>query len=255
MSEIIFLSDVRVSFPTLVECKAHAKPTAQNPNPQKYFSADFLLEPNDPQWQECWKQINATAQEKWAEHGPAVLQMINNDRKMRAGEKARKRSILRPCGRGMVTRGKSTSPVTAGEQDGQPQMIRADGNAVDPSNTMECQTLARKIYGGCRVNAAIRFWPQNNDNGRGVRCDLFAIQFARDDEAFGDGATDASDLFKPVAGVRAASVLRELLCLRSQLQRPLVSRLLPRHKGCLLPRSPPTPGYLVRSWVVIEFDD
>lgn len=200
MSEIIFLSDVRVSFPTLVECKAHAKPTAQNPNPQKYFSADFLLEPNDPQWQECWKQINATAQEKWAEHGPAVLQMINNDRKMRAWGKGEEKVSSKTMQPWDGYAGKIYISCNRREQDGQPQMIRADGNAVDPSNTMECQTLARKIYGGCRVNAAIRFWPQNNDNGRGVRCDLFAIQFARDDEAFGDGATDASDLFKPVAG-------------------------------------------------------
>jgi hypothetical protein len=68
---------------------------------------------------------------------------------------------------------------------------------------MAYQQLARKMYGGCRVNAAIKPWPQDNKHGRGIRCDLIAIQFAGDDAPFGEGAVDASGMFGAVAGAPA----------------------------------------------------
>jgi hypothetical protein len=55
------------------------------------------------------------------------------------------------------------------------------------------------MYGGCRVNAAIKPWPQVNKHGNGIRCDLIAVQFLRDDVAFGEGAADASGMFGSVA--------------------------------------------------------
>jgi hypothetical protein len=69
---------------------------------------------------------------------------------------------------------------------------------------MAYQQLARKMYGGCRVNAAIKPWPQDNKHGRGIRCDLIAVQFFKDDTPFGEGAVDASNLFGAVAGAAPA---------------------------------------------------
>ena len=94
--------------------------------------------------------------------------------------------------------------ITAG-RDSQPQMIQADGAPIDPANTMAYQQLARKMYGGCRVNAAVKPWLQENKHGRGIRCDLIAVQFAGDDTPFGEGAVDASNLFGAVAGAPAAT--------------------------------------------------
>ena len=82
-------------------------------------------------------------------------------------------------------------------------MIQADGSPIDPTNTMAYQQVARKMYGGCRVNAAVKPWLQENKHGRGVRCDLIAVQFAGDDTPFGEGAVDASSLFGAVAGAPA----------------------------------------------------
>jgi hypothetical protein len=69
---------------------------------------------------------------------------------------------------------------------------------------MAYQQLARKMYGGCRVNAAVKPWLQENKHGRGIRCDLVAVQFAGDDTPFGEGAVDASNLFGAVAGAAPA---------------------------------------------------
>jgi hypothetical protein len=59
------------------------------------------------------------------------------------------------------------------------------------------------MYGGCRVNVAVKPWLQENKHGRGIRADLVAVQFAGDDQAFGEGRTDASNMFGAVAAAPA----------------------------------------------------
>ena len=88
--------------------------------------------------------------------------------------------------------------ITAGSER-QPQMIQDNGQPVDPANTMACMAIARKMYGGCRVNAAVKPWVQKNKHGNGIRCDLVAVQFLRDDTPFGEGAVDVTGLFGAVA--------------------------------------------------------
>ena len=128
------------------------------------------------------------------------MNMIQQDRKTRCygrGEEKISRKTMQPydgyAGNVYITAGRDTPP----------QMIQADGTPVDPANTMAYQALARKMYAGCRVNAAIKPWPQDNKVGRGIRCDLVAVQFAADDTSFGEGAVDASNLFGAVAGAPA----------------------------------------------------
>ena len=80
----------------------------------------------------------------FAEHASTVMQMIQNDRKLRGfghgSEKVNKN--LRPYDGypGMVF-------ITAGSER-QPQMIQDNGQPVDPANTMACMAIARKMYGG-----------------------------------------------------------------------------------------------------------
>jgi len=51
------------------------------------------------------------------------------------------------------------------------------------------------LYAGCYVNAIVGVWAQNNKYGKRVNGNLFGIQFAKDGESFGAGATDVSDEF------------------------------------------------------------
>ena len=55
------------------------------------------------------------------------------------------------------------------------------------------------------MNVAIKPWLQDNTHGRGVRCDLVAVQFAGDDAAFGEGSVDASGMFGAVQGQPAGA--------------------------------------------------
>lgn len=43
------------------------------------------------------------------------------------------------------------------------------------------------IYAGCYVNASVDLWVQNNQYGKRINCNLLAVQFVKDGEAFGAG--------------------------------------------------------------------
>lgn len=190
MAEIIMLSNARLSFPQLVEPRSF-----QEGQPKKY-SADFILDPSSDDWKKVMQSVMQAAQEKWGDNAQAVLQMCQSDRKLRCfgngAEKLDKKSF-KPYD------GYEGKVYLSANNANMPQMIEASGKAVDPANTMAYQALARKMYGGCYVNTAVKIWTQENAFGRGIRCELVALQFAKDGEPFGDGVPDASSLFGAVA--------------------------------------------------------
>ena len=197
MSDIIFLSNVRLSFPHLAEPQKQVNEATGATRIS--YNAEFIMPQDHAGFQQFMARYGAMALEKWKEHAQTVMSMIQNDRKTRCygvgTEKISKKTFKPYDGYGDA----GAVFITAG-RDSAPQMIQADGSPVDPANTMAYQQLARKMYGGCRVNAAIKPWLQDNKHGRGIRCDLIAVQFAADDTAFGEGAADASGLFGAVAG-------------------------------------------------------
>lgn len=191
--EVILLSNVRLSFPHLVE--PQRKIDAKTGKERVSYSADFIMAPDHPGYAQFMKRVNEMALTRWKEYTPQVMQMVNAERRMRCygdgNQKVASKTFKIYDGyAGQVY-------ITAG-RDTQPQIIQADGSPIDPQNTMAYQTLTRKMYGGCRVNVALKPWLQDNDIGRGVRCDLVAVQFAGDDQPFGEGAVDASGMFGQV---------------------------------------------------------
>ena len=197
MSEIIFLSNVRLSFPKLIE------PEAFQNNPDKKFSADFLTVPNGPNFAAFMGEVGKIATEKWKDHAAAVLQMCQGDRKLRCygagNEKVDKKTFKPYVGYDGVAYISANS-----SSDRPPRMIRLDGTECENANTMERTALARKLYGGCYVNAAIRPWAQDNQFGRAIRCELIAVQFFADGEPFGEGEPDLSGKFGAVQPPTAA---------------------------------------------------
>lgn len=204
MSEIIFLSNVRLSFPHLVEPQERVN---QKTGKTTFsYNAEFIMPQDHPGFQQFMARYGELALDKTKDHASAVMNLIQQDRKSRCfgrGEEKINKKTFQPYD-GYV----GNVYITAGK-DQPPQMIQADGSPIDPSNTMAYQQLARKLYGGCRVNAAIKPWWQNPNPalqyGHGIRCDLIAVQFAGDDTPFGEGVVDASGMFGAVA-IAPASV-------------------------------------------------
>lgn len=198
MSDLIFLSNVRLSFPHLVEPQRKVSP--ETGKERVSYSGDFIMPPDHPGFKQFMAKVNEMALAKWKEHAGTVMTMINADRKLRCygdgSQKVNSKTFQTYDGYGGMVF------VTAG-RDQPPQIIQPDGTPVDPTNTMAYQALTRKMYGGCRVNVALKPWLQENKHGRGVRCDLVAVQFAGDDKAFGEGAVDASGMFGAVAAAPA----------------------------------------------------
>lgn len=206
MSNIIFLSKVRLSFPHIAEPQKQQGPKGERIS----YNAEFIMEPNHPGFAEFWKVVNEMAVAKWGTNAQAVLAMCQQDRKKRCygnGEEKINSKTFQPYdgypGHVFISAGRNQMP----------QIIKPDGTAVDPTDTMQCQNLARKMYGGCYVNAAIKPWLQENEHGRAVRCDFVAIQFHSDGTPFGEGVTDVSGMFgaspaaaAPVAGFPGAPV-------------------------------------------------
>lgn len=195
MSDVIFISSARLSFPHLSEPQRQVN--AQTGKERVSYNCELLLPQDSPDFQKFMAQYGKLALEKWKDHAQAAMQLIQSDRKSRCfgmgNEKVNKKTY-QPyegyAGNVYITAGRDTPP----------QIIQADGTAIDPNNSMAYQQLTRKLYGGCYVNAAVKIWLQDNSHGRGVRCDLVAIQFAKDGDAFGEGTVDASSLFGAVAG-------------------------------------------------------
>ena len=200
MSEVILVSNVRLSFPHLAEPQRQVIETTGKERIS--YNCELILPQDHPSFAKFMQVYASMALEKWKEHAQAVMQMIQSERKLRCfgrGEEKVNKKTFQPydgyAGNVYITVGRDTPP----------QIIQGDGTPIDPNNTMAYQQLTRKMYGGCRVNAAIKPWLQENKYGRGVRCDLVAIQFAGDDKAFGEAATDASGLFGAVAATPAAA--------------------------------------------------
>mgnify|MGYP003652239883 CR=1 FL=1 len=200
MSEIVFLSNVRLSFPHLAEPQKQIN--EQTGKERISYNCEFIMPQDHAGFQQFMARYGALALEKWKEHAQTVMGMIQNDRKTRCfgrGEEKINKKTFQPydgyAGHVFITAGRDTAP----------QMIQADGQPIDPSNTMAYQQLARKMYGGCRVNVVVKPWCwENNKGGNGVSNDFIAIQFLADDAPFGEGAADASDLMGATPAAQAA---------------------------------------------------
>ena len=189
MSDLIYVTNARLSFPALTEAKV--SPLGGEPK----FGADLLLPKGDDNFAKFMGEVGKLATTKWKENAQNVLSKMQAERKLRCygdgAEKINAKTYKVYDGyEGM------SYITTSSNADRPPMIMRADGSTVD--NTMERQQLARNLYGGCYFNAAVRVWPQDNQFGRAIRCELVAIQFNGDGEPFGEGSPDVSGMFGAV---------------------------------------------------------
>ena len=196
---IVLLSNVRLSFPHLIEPQERNK----NGKVSSSYGCDLLMEPSSQGYADFMGYAGKLAIDTWKENAQVVMSIIQANPNTRCfgdgNAKINKKKMQVYEGySGMVY-------ITATRQAsyGAPQLVDDNGNFIDPNNTLAYQLLARKMYGGCRVNVALKPWIQKaspkNENTNGIRCDLIAIQFAGDDDAFGESSPDITGVFKPVA--------------------------------------------------------
>lgn len=82
--------------------------------------------------------------------------------------------------------------------DAQPGLRSEDNVVIDP------MTIGARFQGGDYVDGGVRFWAQDNANGRAIRCELIGLRFRREGEHFGAERTSADNIFGAPAPVGAA---------------------------------------------------
>lgn len=198
LPKVVHFTNVRLSFPNLVTAQVTK---GDDGSDRVSYNAAFLMPPNHPDFAKFWQVVQLVAQEKWKEQAQAVLAHVQQSGKRcwAAGEEKVNSKTFKPYD------GYPGNIVISAGNKVMPQMIDAQGAVTPPENTMACQAIARKMYAGCRVNVALKPWPQQNTKaGNGIRCELVAVQFHSDDTPFGEGHVDVTGMFAPTEATPAA---------------------------------------------------
>lgn len=161
----IKLQNVRLSFPSLFE------PSEFNGQVGKY-EATFLLnkDTDADQIKSIEKKIAGLLVEKKAKVPADKICLKDGDYVDYDG--------YENC---MAIKGSNKRRPTVIDRDRSP-LVEADG----------------KPYSGCYVNAILELWFQDNSYGKRVNCNLLGVQFAKDGESFGAGATDVTNEFDEI---------------------------------------------------------
>ena len=193
-SNLIFVSNARASFPWIVSPQEQ---TNEKGEKTYSYSCDLILPPNDAAYTKFMQIYASLAADKWKENANAAMQQIHSDKRTRCygiGDEKKSQKTFQ------VHPGYAGNVYITTRHSHQPQIIDVDGKAIDPTNTLALRAVASKIYGGAYVNAVIKPWIQQNTKGIGIRCELVAIQFAKDGEALGASApADVSNMFGATA--------------------------------------------------------
>lgn len=91
--------------------------------------------------------------------------------------------------------------------DGRMLLIDADRSPIVQPDGEFYPGKEGRLYSGCYLNATVELWAQENKFGKGLRCQVQALQFAGDGDAFGGGARPNADDFDEIAQSSGAGAL------------------------------------------------
>lgn len=189
----VTLRNVRLSFPHL------KSPSKSSPESEPKYSCDFIMSDKHPGWTLFMNAYRVLAEDKWGSASGSIIQHIANDKKLRCygygNEKINTKEYKVYTG----YEAEDCRFINASNYpDDVPQMIDASGKPV-LNKSQEWETLARALVGGVWVNAVISPWVQDNKWGKGIRCNIEAIQFYAHGEPLGRGTPiDVSNMFESV---------------------------------------------------------
>lgn len=169
----------RLAFPALWT-PTSVKPTKENPNPTKQFSATFLV----PKGSKTEAMINDTimkvATEKWKKDAKEIVESVINNKNLSCwmnGDGIEKRKLDGFPGHMALT----------AKNKRRPTVLDNTGATTTEEDGI--------VYAGCMVNAQVEIWAQENTHGKAIRCSLLGVVFAGKGDAFGGGrVASAEDL-------------------------------------------------------------
>jgi len=164
MSKLI-LQNVRLAFPVIHKAEQYKG------QGDFRFSATFLCDGEEQKShiRKIKKALEEVAAEKWEDEVPKSVQFDNA--KCCAGLGNSMDKVYDGFGDNVYIRASNKQ---------RPKLLDRSKNIVTEEDGI--------IYGGCFVNVILDMWAQDNAFGKRVNCNLQAIQFVRNGDAFGGGA-------------------------------------------------------------------
>ena len=164
------LSKVRLAFPALFVAKKIA-------DSEPSFSANFILDPTDPQVAWIRQAIIEVAKEKWGNDAAANIKELNAKDRLCLHNGDTKARFDGFPGNVFISARSMKRPLVLGADKA--PLTQADG----------------KPYAGCYVNAIIELYAQDNQFGKRVNASLMGVMFASDGPQFGGGAAATPEMF------------------------------------------------------------
>lgn len=202
----VVLKDIRIAF-----CDAIFAPKAFAGSDDKRYGAKFPVAPGSEHHKLIEAAVAAEAQGKWGAKSEGVLAQLRKDGKVCYAHEAytNKDGDIYDGFDGRYT-------LSAGQPEDKGGPLIVDGTGVrSDADKVSGRAYTQpnkngwmfpiltprdgKPYSGCYVNATLEIWPQDNKFGRRINCQLKALQFVRDGDAFGGGAPASPDDFDNLA--------------------------------------------------------
>ena len=186
------LNDVRCSFITLGEPEYYGGAKSK-PSDQRRWSATALVPVGSPMHKRIGAAIEEVAYgfEKWGKKAALVLENIRADPKACCYVDGKRKDYEGYAGHWALSAHRY-------EDKGRPLVYDSDKSPIyKPSNELY-EGKAGRIYSGCYVNMQVEIWPQDNDNGKGIRATLLGIQRLRDGDSFSGGVAPDPDAFDEI---------------------------------------------------------
>lgn len=181
------LTNVRLSFPELFT------PVQFQGKGDFKYEATFLIPAGCALMKTVDEAIDAVAKEKWGAKSAIYMEEIRLDKKGCCWIDGKRKPDLDGY------EGHWALSAKRREQKGPVLVLDA--------NKTPLTVRSGKPYAGCYVNATVDIYAQDND-GKAMRCELLAVQFARDGDAFGGGAAPNPDEFEDLtAGATAEDLV------------------------------------------------
>jgi len=179
-SEMFRVKNVRLSFPALFKAKLPQNET--DPGKAK-FKATFILDPKNPEHVPQIAAIKAASaaieKEQWPKGAKdlksrAWEQQRTEEQYAAAVAAAKEAGLAEPKKPYDGWEGKFSLVTSESER---PKVVNAKGIPVSEGDS-------GVPYAGCFVDAWVSLWTQDNTHGRRVNCNLIAVQFRADGDAF-----------------------------------------------------------------------
>lgn len=176
----VLLKDVRLSYPQLFRAKAFGDGSQGEPA----FSAEFLVSKDSSPGKAGIRDIEDAIEEakykKWGDD-PKKWPKISKDKPFfKDGDDPdweRPETV--------------DHMIVSARNVKKPRLLGIDKEDLHESDGV--------LYAGCRVDAIVRVWAQDNKFGKRVNCSLEAVRFRADGEAFGAAPIDP-DEFEDIEG-------------------------------------------------------